>query len=325
MTQTNEPDSIDSGEALVRVRAVGICGTDIHAFHGTHPFIGYPRILGHELGVEIVEIGPNSQGLAAGDRCAIEPYLTCGQCTACRRDLTNCCTDLRCIGVHVDGGMRDLIRHPIDKLHRSRTLGVDQLALIETLGIGKHAVDRSAVQPGDSVAVLGLGPIGMTVIQFAVLRGATVRGIDLSDDRCRKAQELFQIETLPLRLNEPLTKQWCDHFDVPPRMVFDATGNLHSMQNAFDLPDSGGTLVSVGVVVGDLCYNVPEFHRKELTLRASRNATGPDFHQIIDLVEQNKINLDPWITHRGEAESLPEFFPAWITPEAGMLKGMICF
>ena len=119
---TPEPEALPPGEALVRVHRVGICGTDMHAYSGRQPFFSYPRILGHELGVEIVEIGENEAGLQAGDRCAVEPYLNCRQCIACRRGKTNCCVDLKVLGVHTDGGMREYITVPVEKLHRSDRL-----------------------------------------------------------------------------------------------------------------------------------------------------------------------------------------------------------
>src|SRR5438046_1886544 len=128
-------------EALVRVHRVGICGTDIHAYRGDQPFFTYPRIIGHELGVEIVQVGPNEAGLRAGDRCAVEPYLNCGSCIACRRGKTNCCARLQVLGVHTDGGMREYFTVPVRKLYRSEVLSLEQLALVETLGIGAHAVE----------------------------------------------------------------------------------------------------------------------------------------------------------------------------------------
>ncbi|MFZ4682101.1 MAG: alcohol dehydrogenase catalytic domain-containing protein, partial [Terrimicrobiaceae bacterium] len=171
---TESPDlaAPPDGWALVRVRRIGVCGTDIHAYNGNQPFFSYPRILGHELGVEIVDVGENDEGLNPGDRCAVEPYLNCGRCIACRRGKENCCTSLQVLGVHVDGGQREFLHVPTAKLHGSRWLSLDQLALVETLGIGAHAVNRAAVEAGETVLVIGAGPIGMAVIQFAGAAGA---------------------------------------------------------------------------------------------------------------------------------------------------------
>ena len=139
LTETQPPAAPGPGEALIRIHKVGICGTDLHAFQGNQPYFEYPRILGHELSGEIVEVGANEQGFAVGDHCAIEPYFNCGQCLACRRGKTNCCAHLKVLGVHMDGGMRDFIVAPIHKLHKSQGLPLDHLALVEPLGIGCHA------------------------------------------------------------------------------------------------------------------------------------------------------------------------------------------
>ena len=145
------------GEALVRVHRIGICGTDLSAFAGRQPFFNYPRILGHELGVEVIDPGRGAPGLKRGDRCSLEPYLNCGRCIACRRGRTNCCTELKVLGVHVDGGMQPLLAVPAHKLHRSATLDYDQLALVETLGIGARAIERASQwSPWRAYAVLHL-------------------------------------------------------------------------------------------------------------------------------------------------------------------------
>jgi threonine dehydrogenase-like Zn-dependent dehydrogenase len=144
LTETEPPAAPLPGQALVRVRRVGICGTDIHAFKGDQPFFSYPRILGHELGVEVVSVASDVSNLTSGEICAVEPYLNCGVCIACGRGRPNCCVQLKCLGVHTDGGMRELITVPAAKLHPSHTLTLEQLALVETLGIGAHAVERAS-------------------------------------------------------------------------------------------------------------------------------------------------------------------------------------
>lgn len=329
-TQTSPPAAPGPGEVAVRVRHVGLCGTDLHAYAGNQPFFTYPRILGHELGVEVAVVGEGVTNVAVGDRCAVEPYINCGSCAACVRGRTNCCATLTCLGVHGDGGMREAIILPADKLHRSETLPLEHLALVETLGIGKHAVDRAGLI-GDNlkdstVAVIGLGPIGLTVIQFALLAGANVVGIDLSESRRTTAESLYPaIQTLSLHTDAPLEDQWAGRHGDLPRTVFDATGNCHSMQNAFALPGPCGTLVFVGLVLGELSFDDPAFHRKELTLLSSRNSTAKDFREIIDHMEAGRIDVAPWITHRTTAAELPTHFEDWLKPEAAMLKGVVTF
>ncbi|MBB6428637.1 zinc-binding alcohol dehydrogenase family protein [Algisphaera agarilytica] len=325
-TQTDQPGEPGPGEAAVRVHHVGICGTDIHAYGGNQPFFEYPRILGHELGVEVTAVGEGVTNVKAGDKCAVEPYLYCGECAACVRGKTNCCGNITVLGVHGDGGMREHFVLPASTLHPSAKLPLESLALVETLGIGKHAVSRARLEAGDTVAVIGLGPIGLTAIQFALLDGAKVVGIDLSEKRLATAKQLYpEIETLSLNTEVPLEEQWEATLGELPRAVFDATGNRHSMQAAFKLPGQGGTLVFIGLLMGDISFDDPSFHRKELTLMGSRNSTAQDFREIIEHMEAGRIDVAPWITHRTTAQELPGIFEDWLKPEAAMLKGVVSF
>lgn len=312
-----------SGDALVRIHRIGICGTDLHAFAGRQPFFQYPRILGHELGVEVIDPGSDPQGLAAGDRCAVEPYLTCGHCIACRRGRTNCCTTLQCLGVHTDGGMRPRLAVPARKLHRSTTLDFDQLALVETLGIGAHAVERAEIRPDDFVLVIGAGPIGLSVIQFAQLTGATLVVLDVSESRRRFAHE--RLGVAHTRAPGPGAAEWLRERGGGelPTIVFDATGNAASMAATFELAAHGGRIVFVGLVQGDISFNDPNLHRRELTLCASRNATAATFRSVLALVEAGRIDTRPWITHRLALADTPRVFPATIAGNPAVLKAMV--
>lgn len=326
LSQTPPPSPPSHGETRVLVRSVGVCGTDIHAYRGDQPFFTYPRILGHELGVEVLEVGTGVHHVSIGDACAVEPYLNCGRCAACRAGKTNCCSSLICLGVHGDGGMREQINLPAHKLHPSAELPFDHLALVETMGIGKHAVDRAALMDGDTVAVIGLGPIGLTAIQFALARGVRVVGLDISPERCDAAHDLLPgVETLAVDPDQPLLQNWRNRHEQLPRVVFDATGHRSSMQQAFSLPEQGGTLVFIGLVIGEITFNDPDFHRKELTLMSSRNAVARDFQQIIEHMEAGHLQVDRWITHRTDAQHLPGVFDAWLRPDAKMLKGVVNF
>lgn len=298
------------GEALVRVHRVGVCGTDLHAFAGKQPFFSYPRILGHELGVEVLDPGSEPNGLQAGDRCSVEPYINCGRCIACRRGKPNCCAELKVLGVHSDGGMRPLFTLPARKLHKSSTLTYDQLALVETLGIGAHAVERADLKPTDTVLVIGAGPIGLSVIQFVLVTGAKLAVMDVSDARlifCR--QHLGVAHTLKAGPDAVVELKAIFGGDLPT-VVIDATGNPKSMAGTFDLPAHGGRIVFVGLFQGDVTFNDPNFHRRELTLLASRNAVPGTFRNIIALIEAGRINTTPWITHRFTLDEIPQKFSA---------------
>src|SRR4051812_25972802 len=310
------------GEALVRVHRIGVCGTDLHAFAGKQPFFSYPRVLGHELGVEVIDPGSEPNGLKAGDRCSVEPYLNCGHCIACRRGKPNCCTDLKVMGVHVDGGMRPLLTLPARKLHRSAKLDYEQLALVETLGIGAHAVERAEATSEDFILVIGAGPIGLSVIQFALVTGATVAVMDVSESRLEFCRKLGVKHTIVAGAEAAAQLKAVGQGDLPT-IVIDATGNPKSMAGTFDLVAHGGRIVFVGLFQGELSFNDPNFHRRELTLCGSRNALPGTFRDIIALVEAGRVDTRPWITHRFKLADTPAIFPKEIAGNPAVLKAMI--
>ena len=322
--ETAHPGKPGPGEALVRIHRVGICGTDLHAFRGKQPYFTYPRRLGHELGVEVVAIGSGVENLKVGQRCAVEPYLTCGKCIACRAGKTNCCMELKCLGVHVDGGMCEEMILPAAKLHPSDKLTFEQLALVETLGIGCHAVNRANLQRGEWALVIGAGPIGLTAVQFAKAAGAEVIVMDVVDSRLKFCQKELGVEYLINPKNGPTLEQLekiCSK--ELAQNVFDCTGNVESMQQAFQFVSPGGKLIFVGLVQADVSFNDPHFHRREITLFASRNAMGKELKSIIQMIEAKKIDTTPWITHRSSFDRLIADFPTWLTPESGCIKAML--
>jgi 2-desacetyl-2-hydroxyethyl bacteriochlorophyllide A dehydrogenase len=319
-----EPTSPGPGEALVRIHRVGVCGTDLHAFAGRQPFFTYPRILGHELGIEVLTVGPEVTTVRPGDRCAVEPYLNCGHCIACRQGKPNCCRSLQVLGVHTDGGHRARMLVPATKLHRSAKLNFDQLALVETLCIGAHAVGRAALQAGESIAVIGAGPIGLAVMQFAKAAGARVIAVDISAARLDFCRTHLGIEALV----DATTGNVADQLETltdgdRPTAVFDATGNPRSMHAAFAYPAPGGRLIFVGLVQADIAFHDPHFHRRELTLLSSRNALPAEFTSVIGQIERGLINTAPWITHRAALPEVPAQFTAWTQPATPVIKAMI--
>ncbi len=324
MGDTPDPGAPGAGEALIRVHRVGVCGTDLHAFIGNQPFFNYPRILGHELGVEVLAVGAGVTGVRVGDRCALEPYLNCGRCIACTRGKSNCCRTLQVLGVHTDGGHRARLIVPAHKLHRSDKLSLDQLALVETLGIGAHAVARAQVAEGETVAVIGAGPIGLAVMQFAQVAGARVIAIDVSESRLAFCRDRLGVtEQIDARSGDTVAKlEQLTGGDLPTA-VFDATGNVKSMNAAFNYPAQGGRLVFVGLVQGDVTFSDPNLHRRELTIFASRNGLPAEFKRIIELIESGRIDTTPWITHRATLADVPAVFASWTKPETGVIKAMI--
>lgn len=302
------PPVLGAGEALVRIRRVGICGTDFHAFDGVQAFFTYPRVLGHEIAGEVVQVPANDQGIQPGDRCAIEPYLSCGRCRACLFERPNCCENLRVLGVHVDGAMQALFTVPLGLLHKSEKLSLDQLALVEPLGIGAHAVKRSGLKKGEEVLIIGAGPIGLAVVQFAMAEGANVVVIEQSGPR-RVFAEQFGVSALAETRGRLA--------DV----VFDATGSAAAMAASLKSVAPGGRLVFVGLTKEPVSIDDVWLHKNEVTLYASRNSCH-QFPRIIQMIEQGKIDTRPWITNRLSLGDVPRLF-AEIRRQPTTIKAMI--
>jgi len=309
-------------EAIVRVRRCGVCGTDIHALAGKQPFFSYPRRLGHELCVEVIS-APTDSGLSAGELCAVEAYYFCGTCPVCRAGKTNCCMNLKVLGVHIDGGHAPVMLVPVDKLHRSGSLEPEQIALVEPLVIGAHGVERAAIKNGESVVILGLGPIGLAAAIFAKAAGANLACVDTKPDRLSFGCDSMRIGKGFLA-GEDLAEKLQKHFGQSPSVVIDATGNSASMRGTFQIAGHGGRIVFLGLFIGDVSFDDPNFHRRELTLLASRAGLTGTFREVIRLMETKQVDVLPLITHRfgfGEtAERLPQ-----IHGERGLVKAMIDF
>ncbi len=323
--QVAEPAQPGPGEALVRVHRVGICGTDYSGYLGKMPFYSYPRIPGHELGIEVEAVGPGVGNVKAGDRCSVEPYINDPTSYASRSGHPNCCEHLQVLGVHTDGGLRPRFVVPARKLHPSTKLTMEQLALVETLAIGCHAVSRAAPVAGDNVLVIGAGPIGLSVMEFTKLAGARTIVFDLNEARldfCKKAMGIADTVQIKgdgseLKALQELTG------GTLAQVVIDATGNNKSMSNALNYVAFAGKLVFVGITTQEVSFAHPLMHRREMTLLASRNALPPDFARIIRLIEEGQIDTRPWITHHAVFGEMIGEFPRWLKPETGVIKAIV--
>ncbi|SFJ55473.1 2-desacetyl-2-hydroxyethyl bacteriochlorophyllide A dehydrogenase [Paenibacillus sp. UNC496MF] len=313
----------ESGYAIVQIKRVGICGTDLHAYKGNQPFFTYPRILGHELAAIITKIGENQQGLRAGDQVSVIPYMHCGSCIACRNGKTNCCTDMKVLGVHIDGGMRERISIPVDRAIPTNGLTLDQTAVLEPLAIGAHAVRRSNVQPGETVLVIGGGPIGLGVMAIAKHSGAKVIAMDVNEERLSFCKTWAKADEIVNALHDPSKGILEVNQGELPTVVFDATGNAKSMSGAFQYVSHGGTLVFVGLVKSDIAFHDPEFHKRELTLMGSRNATREDFYTVMEALSAGAIDVSSYVTHRVPFADMIEHFESWLKPETKVIKAML--
>ena len=321
-----EPAKPAPGEALLRVHRIGICGTDISGYLGKMPFFSYPRIPGHELGVEVLAVGAGVTNIKPGDRCSVEPYLNCGHCYTCRRGHTNCCETNKTLGVMCDGGMTERIVLPARKLHPSAKLNFEQLALVETLAIGCHAVNRGNPKPEEHVLVIGAGPIGLSTIEFAKLAAKKTIVMDMNEQRLAFVREKMGVpDTIMIkgdgeemkRLAELTNGQLAD-------VVVDATGSNKSMAQALNYCAFKGRLVYVGITQSEISIpQAPALHRRELDILASRNALPGDFTRIIKLIEDGKLDTRPWITHHAEFDEMIGVFASWTKPETGVIKAVV--
>ncbi len=310
------------GEALVRVRRIGVCGTDMHIYQGNQPYFVYPRVMGHELSGEIVEPAKGSN-FRAGDPVYIVPYLECGHCIACRVGRTNCCTSLKVLGVHIDGGMCEYLSLPETHLFKAEGITLDEAAMVEFLAIGAHAVARAKVSPGQRALVVGSGPIGVGVAIFAKLNGAEVTVIDGREDRLAFATSTLKLpHTVQLgegdeaALREISKGEFFHH-------VFDCTGSPKAMERGFSFVAHGGTYVLVSIVQGNISFSDPEFHKRETTLLSSRNATLTDFATVMNAMREDQVPTKAIKTHSAPLWEAAAKMPEWIRPDAGTVKAVL--
>jgi 2-desacetyl-2-hydroxyethyl bacteriochlorophyllide A dehydrogenase len=310
------------GEVLLRVRRIGVCGTDMHIFRGTQPFLQYPRVMGHELSGEIVT-APAGSGLAAGDQVFVMPYLSCGECVACRKGKTNCCTRIQVLGVHRDGGMAEYLAIPAQFVLKTEGISLDDAAMLEFLAIGMHAVRRAAVAAEQRVLVVGAGPIGVAVALFAKLRGAEVTVLDARAARlafCKDALGVAHVVTVGDGDRETLQGITAgDFFDA----VFDATGNIKAMERGLDFVAHGGTYVLVSIVPERISFSDPEFHKRETTLLGSRNATVDDFREVLAAMKAGLVPTRAMNTHRTTLDEFVDVLPHWMDPASGVIKAIV--
>ena len=307
------------GWVRVAIRHIGICGTDYHIYEGKHPFLQYPRIMGHELS-GVVSDANGATTLANGDPVVINPYLPCYECPACREGKTNCCETLIVIGVHGDGGMAEAIVMPEANLYRADGLSLRDAAMVEFLAIGAHAVRRTDLKHSQRVLVVGGGPIGLGVALFARIAGAEVTILDAATDKLIAAQGFgFAAAALDERDGDAFKSRMGSGFDA----VFDATGSIPAMNQAVSYCRNGGALTLVGVVKGTLAWEDPEIHRRELTIRCSRNATREDFDHVMASIRNGSVPTDRLATHATTFDNVPRDLPNWAHDRTGLIKAII--
>jgi 2-desacetyl-2-hydroxyethyl bacteriochlorophyllide A dehydrogenase len=310
---------LQPGWVRVAVKHIGICGTDYHIFEGNFPFFDYPRIIGHELSGVVIDPNGNP-GFTEGQPLVINPYLTCGTCPACREGKANCCETLKVVGVHADGGMADELVMPAGNLYPAEGISLRDAAMVEFLAIGAHAVRRTELKPQSRVLVVGSGPIGLGVAYFARIAGADVTVLDAAPDKIEATRALGFTTFSPAETESAdFTAIRQSGFDA----VFDATGSIKAMNASFFHARNGGAYTLVGVIKGDLVFPDSEFHRREMTLRASRNATKVDFEHVMASIRSGAVPTDKLATHTTTLEAVPRDMPVWAHDRTGLIKAIV--
>lgn len=315
------------GEAMLRVEAVSICGSDIHAVAGRMPLFSFPRIIGHEIAATVLEVDAgNAQGLQVGDLIVVMPGIFCGTCIACRKGKTNCCKTLRLYGVQVDGGLQRYISIPAEKLVKPpKGAKREEAALVEPLSIGAHVLSRISVDAGDRALVLGAGPIGVCCALMAQVRGAKPVLADVSAVRAAQVMDRFGFEVL-----NPQDFGYSDRIEYLTdgdlfHIVIDTTANKMSMESAYRLLGQGGQMVLVGVLNDDLTINEASFHMKEPLLAATRNSTVGDFAEVLALWEEGRICPSDLMTATTTFDKAANDILAWTSAKDAIFKGVVLF
>jgi 2-desacetyl-2-hydroxyethyl bacteriochlorophyllide A dehydrogenase len=312
----------EPGKSIIKIKRIGICGTDLHAFEGTQPFFEYPRVLGHELAAEFVD--GDAKGFTPGEAVTIIPYFNCGTCIACRSGKPNCCASIKVCGVHQDGGMAEYLSVPSYSLLHGEGLSFDELALVEPLAIGAHGVRRADVKKGEFVLVIGAGPIGLGIMEFARIAGGKVIAMDINEQRLAFCREKLQVEHT---INGAEVDAMAALSEITsgdmPTVVIDATGSLKAINNGFQYMAHGARYVLVGLQKAELSISHPEFHKREATLMSSRNATTEDFEHVIKSMKNGLVNPATYITHRVAFGDVKSEFEGFLNPANGVIKAMI--
>jgi len=317
------PGQPGDDEVLLKIKNISICGTDLHAYKGQQPFFSYPRILGHEIAAKVIDVGAAVTHLKPGDLCSIEPYRNAEIDQAVKRGKTTCGGKLTVLGVHEDGALQEYFVYRAENVHPANGLTADQAAIVEPFAIGSHAVERAEVVAEDIVLVVGAGPIGITVMAMAGLTGARIIALDVNTHRLGYVKENFPAtDTLLLKDNILDELRNLLNGDLPT-VVIDATGNKNSMERNFEYVAAGGTIVFVGLFQGDVVFNDPNFHRKEITLKASRAAKSVDFKKVIACFKDGRINTSGYITHRIAFDHLIDEFEKLYRPEENVIKAIV--
>ena len=294
-----------SGEILLKVRSAGICGSDIGAYKGVNPLVSYPRIIGHEIAGEVVEVPEEEVDLKPGDRVILEPYVYCGHCYPCSIGHTNCCENLTVRGVHIEGGMAEYVSHPRHLLHRvPDNIPWAIVPMAEPLVIAMHAIKQAQTRAGEHVVISGAGQIGLLAAQYAATIGAIAIIVDPVDERLALARALGVAHTINPASSDALAEIKTITKGRMAEVVIEASGDARAIRGAIDYVSYAGRISLVGWPKGDIALPTALITKKELTVRGSRNSVG-QFPESLRLISEGKINVSALLTKSVTIDETP--------------------
>lgn len=298
--------SVGEGDALIRVKSAGICGSDIGAYRGANALVSYPRVIGHEIAGEVIRIPENFKGIVPGDHVVVDPYLYCGHCYPCSIGRTNCCESLKVLGVQCEGGMAELFAHPADMLVKiPQDMDWDLAALAEPLTIALHGLHRAKLVAGEYAVISGAGPIGLLAAMAAIHYGAVPIVIDLVGERLEKAKSLGVTHTICLKQEDAAVRVREITGGSMAQVVMEASGAGPAVVMALELACHAGRIILTGWPKGEIRLDTGKITKKELDVRGARTSAG-EFEEAIHLIYRRKVDVAAILTKVVPAEQIPE-------------------
>jgi threonine dehydrogenase-like Zn-dependent dehydrogenase len=319
-----ERPAADPQEATMRVRRIGLCGSDLTTYLGKNPMVTYPRIPGHEVAATLEHVPANDLGLKAGMNVTLSPYTSCGKCTSCRQGRFNACRDNQTLGVQRDGALMEFLSVPVEKIYAA-PLPLEELALVEPLTVGCHAVARGLVTAKDTVAVYGCGGVGLGAVAAAAFRDARVVAIDIDDKKLAIANDCGARELINTTREDVHARLQEITGGHGPEVIIEAIGRPETYCAAVEEVCFAGRVVYIGYAKENVSFETRLFVQKELDIRGSRNALPEDFREVIRMFEQKRFPTAEAISATVPLDEAPAILRAWSENPAAYTKIMIAF
>jgi threonine dehydrogenase-like Zn-dependent dehydrogenase len=308
-----------NGNLLLKVRMVGLCGSDLNSFRGLNPLVSFPRIPGHEVCAKVVQ---GNGSLAEGTEVALSPYTSCGNCASCRRGRPNACQFNQTLGVQRDGALTEFILMPAEKLYPAK-LTPKELCLVEPLTVGFHAVARGRVTADDTVAIFGCGGVGLGAIAGSNARGARTICVDVDDDKLQLARAAGGTHSINSR-NESLHDRLLEFTEGRgPDVIIEAVGTPSTFRAAVEEVAFTGRVVYIGYAKESVSYETRLFVQKELDILGSRNAQPEDFRAVIKLLEEHQFPVNEVVSLIVPLEVAPNALRSWSEDPSRFTKIMV--